>query len=78
MDEMSSGDESDSQPMSTDILEDLGDVSQYNPSINKREARYKIRDRIKQRRSERKGALLSTQNMEKVSHNVFKAVVNEL
>ena len=49
MDEISSGDESDAETMSTDMLEDICDGSQYHPSINRREARYKIHDCIKQR-----------------------------
>ena len=59
-----------------DILEDIRGGSKYHPSINRREARYKIRDPIKQRRVEWKRALLSTQNMGKGSHKVFKYVVN--
>ena len=49
---MSSGDESNAEPMSTDMLEDIRDIRQSHPSINRREARYKIRDHIKQRQSE--------------------------
>ena len=45
---MSSGDESDAEPMSKDILEDIHDESKCHPSINRREARSKIRDSIKQ------------------------------
>ena len=37
--------------MSTDILEDIRDGSQSCPSGNRREARYKMRNRIKQRQS---------------------------
>ena len=49
MDAMDSGNESDDDPISTDMLEDIHDISQYHPNINKREARYIIRDSIKQR-----------------------------
>ena len=45
---MSSGDESESKHMFTDMLEDIRDRSQYNPRINRIEARNKIRDRRKQ------------------------------
>ena len=55
---MSSGDESDIEPMYTDMLEDICDRSQYHPIINRREARYKIRDGFKQRQVGWKGALL--------------------
>ena len=58
MDVMSSGDESDIEPMYTDMLEDICDRSQYHPIINRREARYKIRDGFKQRQVGWKGALL--------------------
>ena len=35
MDAMDSGDESDDEPMSTDILQGIRDVSQSHPSINR-------------------------------------------
>ena len=60
------------------MLEDIRDVSQSHPIINRRESCYKIRDRFKQRQSERKGELSSTQNMGKGLHKVFKAVVNDI
>ena len=44
---MSSVNESDAEPMSTDMLEDIFDGSQSYPIINSREARYKIRDHFK-------------------------------
>ena len=47
---MSSGDESDAESMSTDMLEGICDRSQSHIIINKRYARHKIRDCIKQRR----------------------------
>ena len=78
IDEMSSSDESDAEPMSPDMLGDICDGSQSGPRTNRKEARYKIRDCIKQRRAEWKGALLSMQNMGKFSHKVFKSVVDEL
>ena len=34
MDEMDSGDESDDEPMSTEMLEDIPDGSQNHPSVN--------------------------------------------
>ena len=57
------------------MLEDIRDSSQSRPNINKREAHYKIRDHIKQRQSEWKGALKATLNMGKGLHEVFKTVV---
>ena len=46
--------------MSTYILEDIHDGSQSHPNVNRREARYKIRDRIKQKQLEWKGELKYT------------------
>ena len=68
MDAMYSSNKSDDDPISTEMLEDIRDRSQYHPNVNRREARYKIRDRINQRQSEWKGALKSTRNMGKVLH----------
>ena len=39
------------------MLEDIRDGSQTHPNFNRREARYKIHDFIRQRQSEWKGAL---------------------
>ena len=75
MDAMDSGDESDDDTISTEILEYIRDGSQSHLNVNRREARYKISDCIKQRKSERKGELKATQNMGKCLHNVFKTVV---
>ena len=55
IDAISSGDESDDKPKSTDMLEDIRDVRQSHLSINRIEARYKIRDHIKRGQSECKG-----------------------
>ena len=44
---MSSADESDDELMSTHMLEDIRDGIQYHLIKNRRETRYKIRDRIK-------------------------------
>ena len=51
MDMMSSDDEFDAESMTTDMLEDIRDVSQSHPIINRREARYKIRNCFKQSRA---------------------------
>ena len=75
MDFMDSGDESDHDPIYTSMLEYIRDKSQYNPNVNRREAHYKIRYYIKQRQSEWKEALKTTQNMGKGLHKVFKSAV---
>ena len=63
---INSGDDSDHDLISTELLEDIRDRSQTHPNVNRREARYKISDRIRQRQSERKGELKATRSMEKV------------
>ena len=51
MENMNSGDESDHDLISTEMLEDIRDVSQTHPNVNRKEAHYKIRDRVRQRQS---------------------------
>ena len=48
MDVMDSGDESEDEPMSTEMLEDIRNGSNYHPGVNKIETRYKRHDHIKQ------------------------------
>ena len=57
MENINSGDESDHNIISMDMLEEIRDRSQTHLKVNKMKARYKIRDRIRQRQSEWKGAL---------------------
>ena len=52
MENINSGDESDHDLISTEMLEDIRDGSHTHPNVNRREAHYKIRDRIRQRQSE--------------------------
>ena len=78
MENINSGDESDHDLISTEILENVFDVSQTHPEVSRREARYKIRDRIRQSKSEWKGALKATRIMGKGSHKVFSTVVKEI
>ena len=75
MDSMNSGNESEHDLIPTKELENFCDGSQSHTNVNKREARYKIRDRIRQRQSEWKGPLKDMQNMGKVLHKVFNTVV---
>ena len=60
MDVMSSGNESNDEPMSMEMLEDIRDGIKSYLSVNRREASYKIRERIKKIQQERKGALKAT------------------
>ena len=78
MEDINSGDESDHDLISTEMLEDICDGSQTHPNVNRREAHYKIRDRIRQIQSEWKGALKDTQITGKGLHKVFSAVVKEI
>ena len=51
MDAINSGDESDHYLISTQMLEDIRDRIQTHPNVNRREARYKTRDPIRQTKS---------------------------
>ena len=64
--------------ISTEILQDIRDGNQNHPKINKREARMEIRDRIKQNKSEWKGALRATHKMGEGLHRVFSTIVLEI
>ena len=46
---MNSGDDSDHDLISTEMVEDIRDGSQTHPNVNRTETRYKIRDSIRQR-----------------------------
>ena len=47
MENLDFSDASDHDLISTEMLEDIRDGSQTHPNVNKREARYKIRDRVR-------------------------------
>ena len=78
MDAINSGDESDHDLISTEMLEDICDGSQTHTNFNRREARYKIRDSIRQRQPEWKGVLKATRSMGKGLHKVFSTVVKKI
>ena len=78
MDSINSGDGSDNDIISTEMLQDIRDGSQNHTNVNRREARYKIRDRIRQRQSERKGSLKATLSMGKGLHKLFSTVVKDI
>ena len=60
------------------MLEDIRDGSQTHPTVNKREARYEICDRIRRKESQWKGELKDTRNMVKGLHKVFSTIVKEI
>ena len=68
----------DDDLISTETLHDIRDGNQTHPKINKREARMAIRDRIKQKKSQWKGALRATHKMGKGLHRVFSTIVSEI
>ena len=78
MENINSGDESDHDLISTEMLKDIRDGSHTHPNVNRREAHYKICDRIRQRQLEWKVALKATQSMGKGLQNVFSTVVKEI
>ena len=57
------------------MLEDICAGSHTHQEVNKREARSKIRDRIRQRKLEWKETLKALQSMGKGLHKVFSMVV---
>ena len=60
MDAINSSDDLDHDLISTEMLEEIRDGSQTHPNVNRREARYKICDLIRQRQPEWKEALKAT------------------
>ena len=60
MDTMNSGDESDHDLISTEMLENTRDGSHTHPKVNIRESHYQICDHISQRQLEWKGSLKAT------------------
>ena len=47
MENINSNEQSDHDLIYTEMLQDIRDGSQTHPTVNKRESRYKIRDRIR-------------------------------
>ena len=78
MENLNSSDDSDNDLISTYMLQDICGGSQTHLNVHRREACYKMRDSIRQRQLEWKGALKATRNMGKGLHKVFKTVVKEI
>ena len=78
MEYINSGDESDHDLISMEMLEYICDGSQTHPNVNRREARYKIRDRIRKGQLEWKGELKATQIIGKGLHKVFSTFFKEI
>ena len=62
----------------TETLHDICDGNQTHPKINKRESHMAIRDRIKQKKLQWKGALRATHKMGKCLHRVFSTMVSDI
>ena len=73
-----SNDKSYNDLIYAEMLHDIRDGNQTHPNVNKREARCKIRNRIKQRKLEWKGPLKATQSTGKGLHKVFSTVVKDI
>ena len=74
IDAMNSGDESEDEPMSMEMLEYMCGGIQYHPIVNRREARVKICDLIKIKQLYCKGEINYTQNMGNGLQKLFKTV----
>ena len=60
LENLDSNDEPDHDLISTEMLQDIRYGSQTHQNVNKREAHYKIRDRIRKKQSKWKGAVKVT------------------
>ena len=78
MENIDEKEEFDDDLISTETLHDIRDGNQNHPNIDKREARLKICDRIKQKKSQWKGALRARHKMGKGLHRVFSTIVLEI
>ena len=78
IDAMDSVNNSDDESMSMEMLKDIRDGSKSHPSVNMREACYKINYHNKLSQAERKGVLLSMRNMGKDVYKAFKSFANEI
>ena len=68
----------DDDHISTETLHDIRDGNQTHTKIDKREALLKIRDCIKQNKSEWKGALRAKNKMGKGLHKLFSTTVKDI
>ena len=68
----------DDDLISTETLHDIRNGNQTHPNIDEREAHYKIRDCIKQNKSEWKRALRATRSMVKGIQKIFSTIVKEI
>ena len=75
---LDSNEKSDDDHISMETSEDIRDEIQTYPTVNKRKARRKICDHIKQRQSEWKGELKATRNIGKCLHKIFSTIIKQI
>ena len=68
----------DDDLISTETLHDICDGNQTHPNSDRKDARLKICDRIKENKLQWKGVLRATHKMGKVLHRVFSTIVSEI
>ena len=78
MENIDSNEYSNHDIISTEMLEEIRDRIQTHPNVNKREARYKMRELIRQKELQWKGALKATRSMGKCLHKVFSTIVKDI
>ena len=78
MENIYSNEKSKHDLISTEILEDICFGGHTHPNVNKREARYEIRDRVRRKKSQWKVALKATRNTGKGLHKVFSTTVKDI
>ena len=78
MENIDEKEKSDDDHNRTETLQEICDGNQTHPNIDRREARLKMRDHIKKKKSEWKGALKARHKMGKGLHKVFSTIVNDI
>ena len=78
MENLDENENSDHDHISTEMIKDICDGNQTHPTVNKREARYEIRDHIRQKELQWKEALKATLNMGKRLQKLFNTIVSEI
>ena len=78
MENLDSNEKFDDNFISMEMLKDICDGSQTHSTVNKKEASDEIRDRIKRKELQWKGALKAACNMGKGLHTVFSTLVNDI
>ena len=75
--ESSTDNDSDNVSLITNTCENICYGNYVHPDINARDARLKVRERIRQAQSEWKEVYLSEKRIRKGFHKLFKAILNK-